>query len=156
MQHCLILDQTEYVEKEGKNDISFLFFVHILFIIHSTSLVLLSIGNPFMLVKARGLFFRAPIPLDGKQSSSKQSPTLAGTWQAFLFSILGPILGNEGTLTNANAENSSLFTSKPFDSRDWLLKALQAFSRIDCKYFPCASIRSCRRRCTYFGKPQRF
>lgn len=124
-------------------------FVHILLIIHSTSLVLLSIGNPLTLVKPRGLFFRELIPFDGKQSSSKQSPSMAGMLHAFLFSKLGPISGNEGPLMNANSESSSLFISRPFNSRDWLLKALQAFSRIDCKYFPCASIRSCRWRCTY-------
>jgi hypothetical protein len=48
----------------------------------------------------------------------------------------------------ANSESSSLAASSPAVATAWSFRALQAFSSIDCKYFPCASIRSWRRRCT--------
>ena len=126
--------------------------------------------------KGLGLFFKAaaackPIPIgetglpvDVKQLSTEQSPRRAGRLEVLLFSKAaaisekevtfmvsrGPIPWHSLETLIASSESSSLAASSPAFAAAWSFRALQAFSSIDCRYLPCASIRSCRRRCTCF------
>jgi hypothetical protein len=85
-----------------------------------------------------------------KQLSTEQSPMRAGTLEAFLFPKAAASSDKEGifmvssgaipahsleTLI-ANSESSSLAASSPAVATAWSFRALQAFSSIDCKYFP--------------------
>lgn len=153
----------------------------ILVIIHSISCRMLpSKGNESTFPnKGLGLFFTVAaciaipigetgLPVDVKQLSMEQSPRWAGRLEVLLFSKTAAISDKEGifmvsrgaspwqssvTLI-ASSESSSLAASSPADSAAWSWRALQAFSSIDCRYFPCASIRSCKWRCTCFEEKQ--
>lgn len=99
------------------------------------------------------------LPVEVKQLSIEQSPICAGILQVGLISTdalnEGIFIVSSGAMPwhsldtlIANSESSSLAASSPAVATDWSFRALHAFSRIDCRYFPCASMRSWRRRWT--------
>uniref|UniRef100_J3LND1 Uncharacterized protein n=1 Tax=Oryza brachyantha TaxID=4533 RepID=J3LND1_ORYBR len=47
-----------------------------------------------------------------------------------------------------NSDNSIFAVSRPTEPAFCFASVSCAFSRTDCRYFPCASIRSCRCLCT--------
>lgn len=137
----------------------------ILLIIHSTCPILPSNGtkSPFP-NKGLGLFFRIAASPVGEKGLPLQLPNRAGKSEEFLFSrevassdkegIFGVSKGSSplqsfDTLI-ANSESSSLAASSPEVAAAWSFRALQAFSRIDCRYLLWASIRSWRRCWTWF------
>lgn len=155
------------------------FVVHPIWgITHSTSCLMFpSKGNDSPLPnKGLGLFFMAaacePTPIgdtgllvEVKQLSTEQSPIRAGIVEAFLLSraaassdMDGIFMFSRGTIPwqsletlMASSESSSLAASSPAATMAWSFRALQAFSSIDCRYLPCASIRSWSRRWTWWG-----
>lgn len=103
--------------------------------------MLLSRGIKSPLLKTgRGLFLvdgETGLPFDIKplQSPSRAGITISeALWETLI----------------ASSESSSLAASSPADATAWLSSALQALSRIDCRYFPCASILIWRCRWTCF------
>ena len=151
----------------------------ILVIIHSTSCRMLFSKAKELPPVNKGLdlfFITAPrelapigeigLPLDVKQLSTEQSPILAGTFTAFLFSRAAAISDRQGIFMVSSgfipsqsletlicsSESSSLAASSPAVAAAWSLRALQAFSSIDCRYLPCASILSWRWRWTCLNK----
>lgn len=148
----------------------------ILFIIQSTCFcVLLSIGNNSRLPNTGlSLFFTEitcepkvlgenELSNDVKQLSAVQSPTRDGKPDSELLSKVAANSEKQGIVRVstglspgqsletliASSESSSLASSSPAGTATWSLRSLQAFSSIDCRYFPWASIRSWRWRWTW-------
>lgn len=155
-------------------------------IIHSTSCRMLAssgINSPLP-KKGLGLFFNAAaaaaselVPISEtelrvgvKQLSTEQLPRRASMLVVVLLSRAATMSDKEGIFMGSfgatswqsletfmsSSESSTLAASSPADTAAWSFRALHAFSSIDWRYFPCASIRSWRRRCTWFNHKKYF
>ena len=100
-----------------------------------------------------------PLVLEVKGLSTEQLVVMLVLWSIATESsdkdgiIIIFVASKKGTLVlletlMASSDSSSLAASRPAKVAACSSKALQAFSRIECRYFPCASILSWSLRCT--------